>query len=161
MKITGTSFKDLSQNPDTDGPIFDQLIIDATKLLNGEVEFTGLQTDDLVDHILGGYSHILIDEYQDVNEIQYNFISAIAGRTRESENKLSIVAVGDDDQNIYAFAGANVKYIKQFKEDYNAYEYYLTENYRSTKNIIDTANELIANNSNRMKTRNPIQILRK
>ena len=158
MKITGTSFKDLSQNPDTDGPIFDQLIIDATKLLNGEVEFTGLQTDDLVDHILGGYSHILIDEYQDVNEIQYNFISAIAGRTRESENKLSIVAVGDDDQNVYAFAGANVKYIKQFKEDYNAYEYYLTENYRSTKNIIDTGNELIANNSNRMKTGNPIQI---
>jgi len=158
MRITGTSFKDLAQNPDTDSPIFDQLIIDATKLLNGEVEFTGIQTDDLVDHILGGYSHILIDEYQDVNEIQYNFISAIAGRTRESENKLSIVAVGDDDQNIYAFAGANVKYIKQFKEDYNAYEHYLTENYRSTKNIIDTGNELIANNSNRMKTENPIQI---
>jgi len=158
MRITGTSFKDLAQGSDIDGPIFDQLIIDATKILNGEVEFTGLQADDLVDHILGGYSHILIDEYQDVNEIQYNFISAIAGRTRESENKLSIVAVGDDDQNVYAFAGANVKYIKQFKEDYNAFEHYLTENYRSTKNIIDTGNELIANNNNRMKTKSPIQI---
>jgi ATP-dependent DNA helicase RecQ len=88
---------------------------------------------------------LLVDEYQDINGDHYELISALAGRTLDSkEDKLSLLAVGDDDQNIYAFGGANVCFIRQFETDYNARRYHLIENYRSTAHIIDCANELIS-----------------
>jgi ATP-dependent DNA helicase RecQ len=113
------------------------------------------------DQLLGGYSHILVDEYQDIDQAQYDFVSAIAGRTLEDgEGKLSIMAVGDDDQNIYAFRGANVEFIRKFQQDYPAKVVYLVENYRSTRHIIDAANRLIRGNVDRMKTEQPIRINR-
>jgi ATP-dependent DNA helicase RecQ len=68
--------------------------------------------------------------------------------------------VGDDDQSIYGFKGANVAFIRRFQQDYQAREHYLTENYRSTKAIIATANRLIAKNSDRMKISQGIRINR-
>jgi ATP-dependent DNA helicase RecQ len=65
---------------------------------------------------------------------------------------MTILAVGDDDQNIYRFRGANVGFIRKFHEDYNAEIHYLIENYRSTANIVAAANALIGLNSDRMKT---------
>src|SRR5690606_27953852 len=92
-----------------------------------------------------------VDEYQDVDEREYAFISAIAGRKETDEDrKLSIIAVGDDDQSIYAFKGANVAFIRRFQQDYNAREHYLTHNYRSTKAIIAASNRLISTTTDRM-----------
>jgi ATP-dependent DNA helicase RecQ len=71
---------------------------------------------------------------------------------------MSIMAVGDDDQNIYRFRGANVRFIRQFQSDYNADIHYLVENYRSTGNIISACNILIDHNQDRMKTDHPIEV---
>ncbi len=139
----------------------DSIIPQATAMLRGECDIPGLERDEMRERLLAGYRHILIDEYQDIDEAQYDMISAIAGRTLDSESedaKLSILAVGDDDQSIYAFRGANVRFIRQFEQDYAARLHYLVENYRSTRNIIDVSNQLIALNHNRMKTEHPIQI---
>ena len=139
----------------------DSLIPKVTAMLCGECDIPGLERDEMRERLLAGYRHILIDEYQDIDESQYEMISAIAGRTLDSTNddaKLSILAVGDDDQSIYAFRGANVRFIRRFKEDYNASLHYLVENYRSTRNIINVSNQLIALNRDRMKTEHPIQI---
>ncbi|MFQ5561755.1 MAG: 3'-5' exonuclease, partial [Nitrospinota bacterium] len=88
-----------------------------------------------------------------IDAAQYNFVSAIAGRTLgNKEKKLSIMAVGDDDQNIYQFRGANVEYIRRFEREYKARCQILRENYRSTKHIISGANQIIALNRDRMKT---------
>ena len=109
--------------------------------------------------MLAGFQHILVDEYQDIDEPQYEMISAIAGRTLDDADlKLSILAVGDDDQNIYTFRGANVEFIRRFQQDYEAEVHYLVENYRSTRYIIEAANRLIAANVDRMKTEHPIRI---
>lgn len=139
-------------------PDFDQLIKDAVAVLKGEVVPTGMEADEVRDRLLAGYEHILVDEYQDIDEPQYELISAIAGRSLDEDRKLNILAVGDDDQNIYTFRGANVSFIKRFQTDYEADIAYLTENYRSTRYIIETANQLIDHNHDRMKTAHPIRI---
>lgn len=139
-------------------PDFDQLIKDAVAVLKGEIVPDGMEADEVRDRLLAGYEHILVDEYQDIDEPQYELISAIAGRSLEEDRKLNILAVGDDDQNIYTFRGANVSFIKRFQADYDAEVAYLTENYRSTRYIIETANQLIEHNRDRMKTDHPIRI---
>lgn len=68
------------------------------------------------------------------------------------------MAVGDDDQSIYALCEANVSFIRRFEQDYNAQTHYLTWNYRSTAHIIETANQLIEHNLDRMKSSHPIVI---
>ena len=129
------------------------------KLLRGEQVPPGLEADEVRDRLLAGFQYILVDEYQDIDEPQYEMISAIAGRTLEDADlKLSILAVGDDDQNIYTFRGANVEFIRRFQQDYDAEVHYLVENYRSTRYIIEAANSLIAANVDRMKTEHPIRI---
>lgn len=86
-------------------------------------------------------------------------ISVLAGRKRNDEDgKLNLFAVGDDDQNIYAFAGASVEFIRRFEQDYQAQTRFLVENYRSTANIIEIANALIAPAKERMKHTQPIRI---
>ena len=118
-----------------------------------------LERDEIRDRLLAGYRYILVDEYQDIDQDQYQLISAIAGRTQsDPDSKLALLAVGDDDQNIYTFRGANVQFIRQFQEDYQAKTYYLVENYRSSAHIIAAANCLIAHNRDRMKTGHAIRI---
>ena len=159
MRLTGTSFAERLERAGDEGINFDALIENAVQLLRGEMEFAGIASDEVRDRLLAGYQHILVDEYQDIDQRQYDLVSAIAGRTlEESEAKLSIMAVGDDDQNIYAFRGANVQFIRQFEADYQARYHYLVENFRSTANIIDVANGLIGQNRDRMKTAHPIRI---
>ena len=138
---------------------FDALIKEATKLLRGENPPLGLEADEVRDRLLGGFQYILVDEYQDIDEPQYEMISAVAGRKLDDPDlKLAILAVGDDDQNIYSFRGANVQFIRRFQQDYQAEVHYLVENYRSTRYIIETANHLIAANHDRMKTNRPIGV---
>jgi ATP-dependent DNA helicase RecQ len=158
MRLLGRSY---SARADAREPLldFDALIADAVRLLKGEQVPSGLEADEVRDRLLAGFQHILVDEYQDIDQPQYELISALAGRTlQDPDLKLSILAVGDDDQNIYAFRGANVEFIRRFQEDYDAGIHFLVENYRSTRYIIEAANDLIAANSDRMKTGYPIRI---
>ena len=86
------------------------------------------------DRLLAGLRHLLVDEYQEGDANHFALISAVAGRTLNSEeDRLSLLVVGDDDQNVYAFGGANVRFIRQFESDYQAKRFHLVENYRSTK----------------------------
>src|SRR5690606_3571256 len=102
------------------------------------------------------------DEYQDIEAAQYELIGALAGLRRDDEDgRLSMFAVGDDDQNIYSFAGASVAFIRRFEEDYAAKPAYLTDNYRSTAHIVAAANEIIEPAHNRMKEHAPIRIDRR
>ena len=158
LRILGLSSRGISERNGT-APDFDQLITDAVSVLRGEKEIPGVAPDDVRDRLLTGFEHILVDEYQDIDEPQYEMIGAIAGRTLDDpDRKLSILAVGDDDQSIYGFRGANVAFIRRFQEDYKADVAYLVENYRSTRYIIEAANKVIAQNRDRMKTDHEIRI---
>ena len=120
-----------------------------------------LEQDQLRDRLLGGFRWILVDEYQDMNELQYRLITALSGRARsDPSQKLTLFAVGDDDQNIYSFQGASTEYIRRFEQEYSARRNYLTENYRSTKSIISAANHAIGPAQARMKIDDPIRINR-
>ena len=156
MRLVGTSFSELEERPDDE--MFREVMSRATELLRGE----GLppeEADERRERLLAGFRWILIDEYQDIGPEQYELISTLAGRTlKDDEGKLSLFAVGDDDQNIYAFAGASVEYIRRFEQDYHSKATYLTANYRSSANIIEAANAVIEPARERMKTGHPIQI---
>ena len=159
LKILGRSLARESGPSRKADPDFSSLIPEAVQVLRGTQEVAGIEPDEARDQLLGGISHILVDEYQDIDQNEYDLVSEIAGRTRkDSEDRLSILAVGDDDQNIYAFKGANVEFIRKFKEDYGAEEHFLIENYRSTAHIIDAANTLISQNRDRIKTQHPIRV---
>jgi ATP-dependent DNA helicase RecQ len=158
MRLLGYSFGARTRTNGVELP-FDRLIEDAVKLLRGEAVPPGIEPDEVRDQLLAGFQYILVDEYQDIDEPQYQLISALAGRTLDDpDQKLAILAVGDDDQNIYTFRGANVDFIRRFQKDYAAEVHYLVENYRSTRCIIDASNQLIAANTDRMKTDHPIRI---
>ncbi|WP_295384581.1 RecQ family ATP-dependent DNA helicase [uncultured Thiodictyon sp.] len=160
MRLTGSSFAECTQRGGAAD--FDGLIQAALDLLEGRVELPGLTPDALRDRLLAGYRHILVDEYQDIDPEQYRLVAAVAGRAlAEDEGRLTLLAVGDDDQNIYAFRGASVEFIRRFKEDYQAEVHYLVENYRSSGHIIAAANALIGHNRERMKTGQPIRIDRR
>jgi ATP-dependent DNA helicase RecQ len=157
MRLTGVSFAEQMDHRREGSPDFQALIKNAVALLRGNSDVPGAEPDALRDRLLDGYRHILVDEYQDIDSDQYDLVSAIAGRTQsDPDAKLSILAVGDDDQNIYSFRGANVEFIRRFQADYDAHNHFLVENYRSTAHIIAAANSLIAHNRDRMKTGHPI-----
>lgn len=137
---------------------FKTMIQQAIDLLTGKQQSLNIDCDEMRDRLLDGYRFILVDEYQDIDELQYQLISALAGRNQDEDSRLSILAVGDDDQNIYQFRGANIGFIRQFEQDYQAKIHYLVENYRSSTHIIDAANQLIQANRDRMKQQHPIRI---
>jgi len=91
------------------------------------------------------FRHILVDEYQDTNHSQYLIVKALSDRFQ------NICVVGDDAQSIYSFRGANISNILNFQRDYDKVGVYrLEQNYRSTKNIVNAANSIIANNKNQL-----------
>ncbi|NDC26051.1 MAG: ATP-dependent DNA helicase PcrA, partial [Proteobacteria bacterium] len=90
------------------------------------------------------FQHILIDEYQDTNKSQYQLVKLLAG------SRANICAVGDEDQSIYRWRGADINNILNFEKDFtNASIYKLEQNYRSTKNIIEAASHVISQNTER------------
>lgn len=100
---------------------------------------------DLLSHYQTKFKSILVDEFQDTNTIQYAWIKLLAG------NNNNVMAVGDDDQSIYAWRGAKVENIAKFAKDFaNTEIIRLEQNYRSSANILRAANSLISNNSSRM-----------
>ena len=109
--------------------------------------------------LLAGFRWILVDEYQDIGRREYDLISALAGQTiTDVDARPNLFAVGDDDQNIYAFNGSSVEFIRSFNEDYGTEPTYLIENYRSSQHIIDAANAVISPARDRMKTGHEIHI---
>ena len=115
---------------------FDDLLILPIKLFE--------KRKDLLLMYQERYKYILIDEYQDTNEAQYKLTKLLASKYK------NICCVGDADQAIYGFRGANYKNILNFESDYkNALVIKLEENYRSSKTILDAANSVIKNNKNR------------
>lgn len=159
LSLLGRTFAENDPRTPPEPINFDALITDATEMLKTPEE-DALESDDtLRSRLLRGYQHILVDEYQDISRKEYDFLSQIAGRTmNDSDQKLSILAVGDDDQSIYKFRDANVAFIQQFKEDYKAEVHYLVQNYRSTAHIIVAGNNLIRMNKDRMKTGHEIRV---
>ena len=159
MRLTGASFtgraNDLGDDP------FRAVLKEAAALLRGK----GLPPEEVDEHrtrLLAGFRWILVDEYQDIGPDEYELISGLAGRTLADEHdKLTLFAVGDDDQNIYTFRGSSVEFIRRFESDYAAKPAFLTENYRSTRHVVDAANAVITLAPQRMKSRNPIDINRK
>ncbi|WP_020585733.1 RecQ family ATP-dependent DNA helicase [Desulfobacter curvatus] len=154
MRITGCCLMDSQNGQNRNREInFDKVIDEAVEILEGKREIPGIGTDQARQYLLARYRYILVDEYQDIDARQYQFITALTGRLEADDDaKIAIMAVGDDDQSIYGFRDANVKFIHRFKEDYNAREFYLTENYRCPHPVIEAANDLIAKNRQRMKT---------
>ncbi len=116
---------------------FSEMLLRAHELL--------LNDEDVLKKYRQRFSHILVDEFQDTNAIQSAFIQLLAGK----HNK--VLVVGDDDQSIYAWRGAKVEHILDFQSLYpNTAMYKLEQNYRSTQNILDAANGVIANNKKRL-----------
>lgn len=115
---------------------FDDLLVLPVKLFRGNKE--------VLDKYQEHYKYILIDEYQDTNEVQYKMSKLIGSKYQ------NIFVVGDANQSIYSFRGANFRNILNFESDYtNATVIALEQNYRSTKNILDAANSVIKNNKER------------
>lgn len=125
--------KKLQQNNSVD---FDDLLILPIKLFR--------EHQDVLEKYQNLYQYVLIDEYQDTNQAQYILTKMISEKNRR------ITCVGDDSQSIYSFRGANYKNILNFENDYrDAKTILLEQNYRSTGNILDAANQVIKNNRDR------------
>ncbi len=104
-----------------------------------------LKNPELLAHYQGRFRHILVDEFQDTNTIQYAWLRVLAGRA------IPVVAVGDDDQSIYGWRGAKIENIQRFGEDFTPVRTVrLEQNYRSTSTILRAANAVIANNFKRL-----------
>ena len=104
-----------------------------------------LNNSVLLEHYQQRFKHILVDEFQDTNAIQYAWLN-ILGKARSK-----VMIVGDDDQSIYGWRGAKIENIERFLTDFdNTQTIKLEQNYRSTANILNAANQLISNNNNRL-----------
>lgn len=115
---------------------FDDLLLLPVKMF--------MEHKDILESYQDRYKYILVDEYQDTNEVQYKLTKLLANKYK------NIFVVGDPDQSIYMFRGANFRNILNFERDYkNAKVIPLEENYRSTNNILEAANSVIKNNKER------------
>ena len=105
--------------------------------------------DPIREHYRRRFRHLLIDEFQDTNKLQYAWIKQLAGPVAQDGG--AVFAVGDDDQSIYAFRGARVGNMADFVREYQVqHQIKLEQNYRSFSNILDSANHLIDHNKNRL-----------
>jgi DNA helicase-2/ATP-dependent DNA helicase PcrA len=119
-------------------------VVDFAELLLRSYELL-TRNQPLREHYQSRFKHILVDEFQDTNDLQYKWLKLLAG------TQSAVFAVGDDDQSIYAFRGANVGNMSAFEREYHVENVIkLEQNYRSHGHILDTANQLIANNSRRL-----------
>ena len=154
MRILGISFAQAAANPSDE--TFNVILRDAARLLKQSDEANAFVTRE---QMLGRLNWILVDEYQDIGEPEYELIAALAGKTlAEDDARLNLFAVGDDDQNIYAWKGASVRFIRRFAREYHAKEEYLVENYRSSRCIIAAASQCIDGAAERLKRDHRLRI---
>ena len=116
---------------------FGELLLRSYELL--------ISNETLRTHYQNRFNHVLVDEFQDTSELQYRWLKLLTGKNN------IIFAVGDDDQSIYAFRGANVGNMQSLQNDFNIEKVIkLEQNYRSKNNILSAANEIIKNNEKRL-----------
>ncbi|MGB9149505.1 MAG: UvrD-helicase domain-containing protein [Burkholderiales bacterium] len=119
-------------------------VVDFAELLLRSYELL-TRNASLLEHYRNRFRFILVDEFQDTNRLQYNWIKLLAGETN------CVFAVGDDDQSIYAFRGAEIGNMRDLERDFHIKKIIkLEQNYRSQGNILDSANSLIKNNNSRL-----------
>ncbi len=119
-------------------------VVDFAELLLRCYELLS-RNQPLREHYQARFKHILVDEFQDTNDLQYKWLKLLAGEHG------AVFAVGDDDQSIYAFRGANVGNMSAFEREFNVQNLIkLEQNYRSHGHILDTANQLISHNTRRL-----------
>src|SRR5215210_658660 len=143
------------------GSFFEQTVADVFELYErGLHRMNAMDFDDLLVRTVNvlelfpevraryaaTFRHVLVDEYQDTNHAQYRLLQLLAG-----EGHRNLVVVGDDDQSVYSFRGADIRNILDFRDDFpDAHVVRLEQNYRSTQMILDAANAVIAHNRGRM-----------
>lgn len=119
---------------------FDDLILDTVQLLQSHPEVR--------DYYQSRFQHLLVDEYQDINRVQYELVKLLAAGHR------NLCVVGDDDQSVYGWRGADVRFILAFEQDYpEAKVLKLEQNYRSTQTILDAAYHVVRHNRGRREKR--------
>ncbi|HEY3188793.1 MAG TPA: UvrD-helicase domain-containing protein [Solirubrobacteraceae bacterium] len=142
------------------GSYFEQTVADAFELYERELlRMNAMDFDDLLvrtvnvlelfpevrERYQAAFRHVLVDEYQDTNHAQYRLLQLLAGEHR------NLAVVGDEDQSVYGFRGADIRNILEFQDDYqDARVIRLEQNYRSTQTILDVANAVIRNNRGRL-----------
>ncbi len=115
---------------------FDDLLVKTVQLLETQ--------PDVLEYYQERFRYIMVDEYQDTNTVQFRLVSLLAGKYK------NLCVVGDDDQSIYKFRGANIRNILDFEHEFpDTHVIKLEQNYRSTGNILDAANGVISNNKGR------------
>ena len=129
-------------------------VVDFAELLLRSYELLK-HSEPIRTHYQERFRHILIDEFQDTNALQYAWLKLLSGHDASRVNvsgmgSSSVFAVGDDDQSIYAFRGADVENMRLYEKQFHPMMVKLEQNYRSHGHILDTANHLIANNSERL-----------
>jgi len=129
-------------------------VVDFAELLLRSYELLK-HSEPIRTHYQERFRHILIDEFQDTNALQYAWLKLLSGHDVSRVNvsgmgSSSVFAVGDDDQSIYAFRGADVENMRLYEKQYQPMMVKLEQNYRSHGHILDSANHLIANNSERL-----------
>ena len=139
-QVFSTYQKQLRKNNALD---FDDLLLITVELFK--------TCPDVLEFYQNRFQHIMVDEYQDTNHCQYQIVRELA---KDHQN---LCVVGDDDQSIYAFRGADINNILNFEQDYqNIKTLRLEQNYRSTKNILEAANLVIQNNDHRKEPEPPL-----
>jgi len=158
-KEKGLRAKDVEVDTDFDGKLVEiyQLyedqcqregVVDFAELLLRSYELL-VRNQPLREHYQARFRHILVDEFQDTNILQYKWLKLLAGLG--TPDPAAIFAVGDDDQSIYAFRGANVGNMAEFEREFRVQNVVkLEQNYRSHGHILDSANALIKNNGTRL-----------
>jgi ATP-dependent DNA helicase UvrD/PcrA len=145
------------------GSFFEQTVADVYELYEKEIHrMNAMDFDDLLvravnvlelfpevrERYATSFRHVLVDEYQDTNHVQYRWLQLLTDAHR------NLAVVGDDDQSVFGFRGADIKNILEFEEDHpDAHVVKLEQNYRSTQTILDAANGVIANNRGRKSKR--------
>lgn len=127
---------------------FREGVVDFAELLLRSYELLN-RNEILCNHYRERFDHILVDEFQDTNRLQYNWLKLLAGA--DSADAAAVFVVGDDDQSIYAFRGADTGNMKDFERDFGIEKVIkLEQNYRSHGNILAAANAIIAHNTERL-----------